>query len=706
MKTVMRILFVVVFISAVMAPIPTAVFAQDEVPGCGQGTVVEGCPPPESSEGMITADATASFKHAYTKILKGGYVAHGVGMRNTGFGTISVRDVPAGATVAKAYLFWSVIGLPGFQGYLFHTGKINGVNIAGALVGVAQSPCWSVSGLGTPPIWAYRADVTSKMAKGGNGTYNLSGFASGITNGSDPWSTTAIGPLMEGATLVIVFSKSTYPLTTVKIFNGAATTPTQFEQLHVNMTGMNALGLPGLSKTTFIGADGQDAEEVGSHFFVEDLDVSWDGQSVPNGAGFTYSQGNLWDTETRDLSALVDPPEPEFWFSTQGSNDCLTWVAQVASYANGNQDSDGDKLKDNWELHGVNGVPLQTYGADPLHKDLFIEADYMTGHDHLIDATHLQDIVNVFANAPVSNPDGFSGINMHIDTGGAAFGQPANTFPQFDMDGGNGVTEDANLGTMDPSGDYNWTEFQAVKDANFSPSREGIFHYMVFAHNLAVQFGSTSGISRNGWPDSAFIKGATDFIVSMGGWGGMGSQAEREGTFTHELGHNLGLRHGGNDHNNYKPNYLSVMNYYYQTWGVYRGGGWENFDYSRFATPALNESSLNEFSGIGAIAAGYGARYWCPALGDTWTSSNAPIDWNCNGVTSSPVAVDINKSGGFSTLSNQNNWAAITFGGGGVIGTGVAAGLPPVNALVSTRPTMCLTEEVNLQMNGAMQHEP
>src|SRR5262249_25051060 len=34
------------------------------------------------------------------------------------------------------------------------------------------------------------------------------------------------------------------------------------------------------------------------------------------------------------------------------------------------------------------------------------------------------------------------------------------------------------------------------------------------------------------------------------------------GTFMHELGHTLGLLHGGNEpYEGYKPNYLSVMNY-------------------------------------------------------------------------------------------------------------------------------------------------
>ncbi len=36
----------------------------------------------------------------------------------------------------------------------------------------------------------------------------------------------------------------------------------------------------------------------------------------------------------------------------------------------------------------------------------------------------------------------------------------------------------------------------------------------------------------------------------------------------HELGHNLGLYHGGGDNCNYKPNYNSVMNYLYQFPGI------------------------------------------------------------------------------------------------------------------------------------------
>ena len=34
--------------------------------------------------------------------------------------------------------------------------------------------------------------------------------------------------------------------------------------------------------------------------------------------------------------------------------------------------------------------------------------------------------------------------------------------------------------------------------------------------------------------------------------------------FMHELGHTLGLLHGGGDDINFKPNYVSVMNYLWE----------------------------------------------------------------------------------------------------------------------------------------------
>jgi hypothetical protein len=47
-----------------------------------------------------------------------------------------------------------------------------------------------------------------------------------------------------------------------------------------------------------------------------------------------------------------------------------------------------------------------------------------------------------------------------------------------------------------------------------------------------------------------------------------GSIGDHTGTFLHELGHSLGLGHGGGDSINWKPNYISIMSYNYQFRGV------------------------------------------------------------------------------------------------------------------------------------------
>ena len=81
--------------------------------------------------------------------------------------------------------------------------------------------------------------------------------------------------------------------------------------------------------------------------------------------------------------------------------------------------------------------------------------------------------------------------------------------------------------------------------------------------------------------------GGSDFVVSLGGFastlvGGVihnrGTIDQQAGTLMHELGHNLGFRHGGGDNVNCKPNYLSVMSYSSQFSNIIAG---RRLDYSR-----------------------------------------------------------------------------------------------------------------------------
>jgi len=136
----------------------------------------------------------------------------------------------------------------------------------------------------------------------------------------------------------------------------------------------------------------------------------------------------------------------------------------------------------------------------------------------------------------------------------------------------------------------NATHYDYYKQRFFNPSRAGIYHYMIFAHDY-WQGGSSSGLSFSN----------RDFIVTLGSWSGQtGTDEDQSGAFMHELGHNLGLGHGGNSGVNYKPNYPSIMNYA-NTYTVdidYDGMPDGPLDYSHGFLSPLNEQCLDERLGV------------------------------------------------------------------------------------------------------------
>ncbi|MCW1248784.1 hypothetical protein ODZ83_00975 [Acaricomes phytoseiuli] len=314
-------------------------------------------------------------------------------------------------------------------------------------------------------------------------------------------------------------------------------------------------------------------------------------------------------------------------------------------------DTDGDGLPDVWETqgydadgNGVIDVDLPAMGADPRRKDLFVEMEYMQGR--LPSAAALDRMRKVFAPAPVSNPDGTSGITLHLDAGSASG-------TTYDLGGGNQVPYDDDL---NPS----QSEVNAIKRTNFDSDRAKIFRYMLWGDSY--DGGCSSGVAFG-------IPGDT-FIATVGpkcNW--RATDNVQVGTFVHELGHTLGLRHGGTDNANYKPNYLSVMNYSFQLGGVPKADGSLYFGYSNIAPAALNESSLRESNGLGSIAAAWRTSYFCPDRTKRTTSASAdrPIDWNCDGsISSGSISADINNDNNRSTQTAQNNWASLSFSGGSV----------------------------------------
>ena len=100
-------------------------------------------------------------------------------------------------------------------------------------------------------------------------------------------------------------------------------------------------------------------------------------------------------------------------------------------------DTDGDGLSDSVETNGYDAdgdgrpeVDYKKMGANPYHKDVFVEMDYMPGE--LASEEELDRIVQSFADLNVTNPDGRAGVNLHLDAGSARSAK-------YNLGGGNEV---------------------------------------------------------------------------------------------------------------------------------------------------------------------------------------------------------------------------------------------------------------------------
>lgn len=434
--------------------------------------------------------------------------------------------------------------------------------------------------------------------------------------------------------------------------------------------------------------------------------------SVNTVFGVVGDTGTTYDGSTPSLrasTAVTPDSNVDIYLSVQDLGDSywdsavfldrFFWSVDETCTGGAAVDTDGDGLLDNWETDGLtiggNTVDLPAMGADPMHKDVFIEIDWMgdpgDGHSHAPDPDAIQEIVDAFDNAPVSNPDGMTGIHLHVDYGPTSpltWGAAATWGSLSD---GDELTHQTNISTCSASG-FSWSGFDTIKNANFDEEREAVFHYNVWGHSLCSSKSGTSGISRNG-SGAAFGDGASDFITSLGGWSGQtGTEDQQAGTFMHELGHNLGLRHGGPDHLQWKPNYLSVMNYAFQTRGLMIGGTQGHFDYSRYDLADLSESSLDEADGINlpiGITETLGTRYFCGQdnMQVDWTAGQ--VDWNCDGdETDSGISRNINQGVSWNnnstldTLTSHNDWLNLVYTGGALGAPGADISLPTESEVI------------------------
>jgi hypothetical protein len=233
---------------------------------------------------------------------------------------------------------------------------------------------------------------------------------------------------------------------------------------------------------------------------------------------------------------------------------------------------------------GPQFIDLPSMGATVNKPDIFVQLDWMADstHSHALSAAAIQTVVTAFAKSPYKSRTGSVGINLHVDAGPTSIMNFATNQTWGALSRARQLTEVTNLGAGGLN-NYSWTAFDAIKNAvgGFkSTGRAAIFRYAISAHLISNL--TNSGIART-TPGS-------DFIVSLAAFSLTPTTLQQALTFMHELGHNLGLKHGGGDGVNNKPNYISIMNYSFQEWTDARRRG----QYRRLFERCLERAERDE----------------------------------------------------------------------------------------------------------------
>lgn len=205
-----------------------------------------------------------------------------------------------------------------------------------------------------------------------------------------------------------------------------------------------------------------------------------------------------------DGDELGDAREVELGTSPTDEDTDDDWFSDAREIRVGtdptDEDTDGDDLKDGWEIRGRTpaGAPLPNGNA--FRMDLYVQVNYIKGAE-LMSRDMLDRIESQWASMPVENPDGSTGVSLHVYNGN-------HTDEHLVYEGGKP------------------TQFEP-DSANFLGDRHGVYHhvFVVYFHTDLTGRGQLAGKGESGG----------DFVLvdkKRHGW-------KRVAIVTHELLHNV-----------------------------------------------------------------------------------------------------------------------------------------------------------------------
>lgn len=226
-------------------------------------------------------------------------------------GDITISDVPAGATVFQAILYYTVLSdqFPVPSG----TPTIDGNPLTPVPLGtVPRSPCFSQANTG-----AFRIDVTPYVT--GNGTYQLDGMVGTGVGGGD---------ITEGATLLVLYCDPDSELTDIVIYEGIDTINETERVFQQDLAGFQVD--PNPPAEAFLAMAAGNGQLVAGSFDGNDplyfngvnLDV-FHPEILSGGA----CPGFFYDLTAYDVSDWISPGDTTAVVRSELDQDCYTFAA-------------------------------------------------------------------------------------------------------------------------------------------------------------------------------------------------------------------------------------------------------------------------------------------------------------------------------------------------------------------------------------------
>ena len=343
-----------------------------------------------------------------------------------------------------------------------------------------------------------------------------------------------------------------------------------------------------------------------------------------------FPVSNIFEEDKRHYSRVLmrsndeNNPWSISYYPTPGENNI---------HLNALIDTDLDGFPDVFELMSnfYDGLSLYELGARTNQRDIFVYINYMDS-ERVIDTNDLYQSQLFFRK---------KNIHLHLDIGDLYHQSSGISSSHYDLSDTDHLVTSHGFTTsfvdsffmikgIPPRANFDLYNF---KREHLSINRRNFFHYLLYATNAGVSLAEEPG---------------NDIMIDS-----ILNSDDPLTTFLHELGHNLGLQHGGYEELNFKRNYLSIMNYQYSGGipisnlfpaGTIVGspnqlihGQNKAIDYSDGTSISLNEISLNEANGIGRNLGAF--------------------DWNGNGmIDSTNIRFDLNNDGQYSTHYDYNDW--------------------------------------------------